>query len=63
MLSPFLFCEETTLDFGALRLDSFAEAVLLAEMADRKQEGPCREFCMGDTLAVEARAALIWSRR
>lgn len=28
MLSPFLFCEDTKLDFGALRLDSFASKVL-----------------------------------
>ena len=32
MLSPFLFCEEKSLDFGALRLDSFAERVLLPEI-------------------------------
>ena len=33
MLSPFLFSENRALDFGALRLDSFAERVLLAEVA------------------------------
>lgn len=30
MLSPFLFSDDTKLDFGALRLDSFAESVLLS---------------------------------
>lgn len=34
MLSPFLFCEETKLNFGALRLDSFAEKVLMREIQD-----------------------------
>lgn len=32
MLSPFLFSEDTSLDFGALRLDSFAESVLMQEI-------------------------------
>jgi len=32
MLAPFLFSEDTSLDFGALRLDSFAEKVLLSEV-------------------------------
>ena len=34
LLSPFLFCEETKLDFGALRLDSFAEKVLMENVLD-----------------------------
>ena len=29
MFTPFLFGEDTSLNFGALRLDSFAEKVLL----------------------------------
>ena len=33
MLSPFLFSEDASLDFGALRLDSFAERVLLNEVS------------------------------
>ena len=32
MFTPFLFSEDTSLDFGALRLDSFAEKVLLSEV-------------------------------
>lgn len=32
MLSPFLFSEDKALDFGALRLDSFAEQVLMSAM-------------------------------
>ena len=32
MLSPFLFSDDTSLDFGALRLDSFAERVLMATL-------------------------------
>ena len=33
MLSPFLFSEDKSLDFGALRLDSFAEQILMREIA------------------------------
>ena len=34
-----LFSEDTSLDFGTLRLDSFAETVLISEMkAVRKNE-------------------------
>jgi hypothetical protein len=32
MLSPFLFSDDTSLDFGALRLDSFAEGVLMSSI-------------------------------
>jgi len=32
MLSPFLFSDDTSLDFGSLRLDSFAERVLMAAL-------------------------------
>lgn len=38
MLSPFLFSEDTSLDFGALRLDSFAERVLLNEMGRSSED-------------------------
>ena len=46
ILSPFLFSEDNALDFGALRLDSFAEKVLLSEVyklcGDRPRESPVK---------------------